>query len=241
MIHVTVLTPKKAIVGAIGNIHYMFGLVNGFLRQSEEKYPLFEIMLVGASKEIQLDNGLFTIKTDALLDQVRETDLIIIPPLTGDMETAVSENREYVDWIKGQRTQGAEVASLCLGAFLLAETGLLNGEECSTHWLGVNAFRKKYPEVHMVDQRITTDRNGLYTSGGANSYWNLLVYLVQKYTSREIAIKASKYFEVELDRKNQTHFLIFEGNKHHDDELVKQVQENIENSYQQKLTIDELA
>lgn len=237
---VTVLLTPRAIIGAIGNIHYMFGLVNEFLKQSG-KYTLFELSLVGTTKDVKLDEGLFTIKADALLSEVKETDLIIIPPLSGDMEGAIRENKEYVLWIREQYEKGAEVASLCLGAFLLAESGLLNGEECSTHWKGVNEFRRMFPGVKMVDQHITTDNKGLYTSGGANSYWNLLMYLIQKYTSREIAIQASKYFEVEMDRRHQTQFLIFEGNKQHEDEVIKGIQKYIENNYREKLNISDLA
>ncbi|HET8737259.1 MAG TPA: helix-turn-helix domain-containing protein, partial [Pricia sp.] len=186
---------------------------------------------------IPLDNGLYTINVDYALDEVGETDLIIVPPMSGDMETAVSENREYVRWIRQQYEQGAEVASLCVGAFILAETGLLNGQKCSTHWKTVNEFREMFPEVNLVDHRIITDHNGLYTSGGANSYWNLLVYLVQKFTNRDIAIKTSKYFEVEMDRNNQATFMIFEGYKLHPDETILGAQEYIERNYKEGITI----
>jgi transcriptional regulator GlxA family with amidase domain len=90
--------------------------------------------------------------------------------------------------------EGTEVASLCLGAFLLASTGLLNGKSCSTHWLFANDFRTMFPEVTLMDNRIITEQNGLYSSGGANSYWNLLLHLVEKYSSRELAVLASKFF-----------------------------------------------
>jgi transcriptional regulator GlxA family with amidase domain len=240
MKQVAVLVPRNSIIGAIGNIHYMFKLVNGFIGHSG-KYPLFNVKLIGTTREVELEEGLFTIKADALPGEVKQTDLIIIPPLDGDMRATIKANKELVGWISDQYKKGAEVACLCLGAFLLAETGLLNGEECSTHWKGVNEFRKKYPEVQLVDQRITTDHNGIYTSGGANSYWNLLVYLIQKYTSRAMAIRTSKFFEVEMDRRNQSQFLSFEGNKIHDDPRVKKAQDYIENHYRKKTTVEDLA
>jgi len=147
------------------------------------------------------------------------------------------ENIEYVHWIRKQYKQGAEVASLCVGAFILAETGLLNGEECSTHWKTMNEFRNKYPKVKLVDHRIITDHNGLYSSGGANSYWNLLVYLVQKYTNRDIAILTSKYFQVEMDRNNQAPFMFFEGYKLHPDQAILNAQEYIEKHCKTGMTI----
>lgn len=201
------------------------------------KQALFEVKLVGATPEIILDHGLYTIKVDCALDKVRETDLSIIPPLMGDMEAAVSENTEYVGWIRKQYEQGAEVASLCAGAFIPAETGLLNGEACSIHWNTANECRKKFPEVELVDHKVITDHNGLYTSGGANSYWNLLIYLVQKFTNRDIAIRISKYFKVDMDRNNQAPFMIFEGYKHQTDERILEAQEYIEQNYKTEITI----
>lgn len=141
MKRVSVVVTHKAIIAAIGNTRYMFGMVNEFLKSSG-KQPLFDVKLVGLTHERALDNGLFIIHVDAVLGEVKETDLIIIPPMIGEMEAAVSENMEYVKWIRKQYKQGAEVANLCVGAFILAETGLVNGEECSTHWKTVNEFRK---------------------------------------------------------------------------------------------------
>ncbi len=111
---------------------------------------------------------------------------------------ALKLNRDFLPWVVEAYKNGAEVASLCLGAFLLAETGLLSGKSCSTHWLA-NEFRSRYPDIELMDEKIVTEHNGLYSSGGANSYWNLLLYLVEKYTSREMAILAAKFFVLDID------------------------------------------
>ncbi|RYG51180.1 MAG: helix-turn-helix domain-containing protein, partial [Chitinophagaceae bacterium] len=140
-----------------------------------------------------------------------------------------------------QYQQGAEVASLCIGAFLLASTGLLDGKKCSTHWIFANEFRDMFPEVTLVDDRIITEEDGLYSSGGANSYWNLLLYLVEKHTDRQTAIFASKFFAVEIDRKSQSPFIMFNGQKKHEDEPIRKAQEYIENNIMEKITIEELA
>lgn len=240
MKNIAVLIPHHALIAAIGNTRYMFSMVNDFLKQSGHT-AIFDIRLVGLTQEIKLNEGLFTIQADATLDEVKQTDLIVIPPLSGEMERAIELNKPFLPWIRQQYKQGAEVASLCVGAFLLAETGLLKGRKCSSHWLSAHEFRRRYPDVQLVDDKIITDHNGLYTSGGANSYWNLLVYLVEKYSSRGIAIRTSKYFEVDFDRDNQAPFKIFEGNKLHDDEQVQWAQNYIEKHYQERLTIEHLS
>ena len=144
-------------------------------------------------------------------------------------------------WIKELYQRGAEVASLCVGAFLLASTGLLDGKKCSTHWGFQNEFREMFPDVEVVDGSIVTEEHRLYSSGGAMSYWNLLLYLLEKYTDRETAILASKYFAVDIDRESQSAFAMFQGQKNHTDEAVKQAQEFIDKNIHERITIDELA
>lgn len=238
---ISILVTHQALIAALGNTRYMFSMVNNFLKESGRD-PLFDVKLVGIASEISLDGGLYTVQIDRVLDKNGEQpDLIIIPPMSGDMESGISLNRAYIPWLCQQYEAGAEIASLCVGAFLLAETGLLDGKECSTHWQTANEFRRRFPDIRLVDEKIITDYNGLYTSGGANSYWNLLIYLVEKYVDRDLAIRTSKYFEVEMNRNNQFPFMIFEGNKHHDDELVVNTQRYIEESYTDKITIESLA
>lgn len=133
------------------------------------------------------------------------------------------------------------MASLCVGAFLLASTGLLNGKKCSTHWGFQSEFKEMYPDVEVVEGSIVTEENRIYSSGGANSYWNLLLYLVEKYTNRETAILASKYFAIDIDRDSQAAFAMFKGQKNHKDVEVLKAQEYIEKNIHEKMTTDELA
>jgi transcriptional regulator GlxA family with amidase domain len=199
------------------------------------------VQLVGLSKEIKLENSLFTVHIDALLKDVKKTDLIFIPALSGDMTTALELNKAFIPWIVDQYNKGAELASLCIGAFLLASTGLLNGKKCSTHWNAANEFRSMFPEVELMDGSIITEANGIYSSGGANSYWNLLLYLVEKYTDRDTAILASKYFAIDIDRESQASFMLFQGQKDHGDAAIVTVQDFIEANYNEKITVDLLA
>jgi transcriptional regulator GlxA family with amidase domain len=237
---ISILVTNNALIAALGNARYMFKMVDKFLIESGRE-PLFNVSLVGLTKEIRLDDGLFAVQVDQELKDVEKTDLIIIPPMSGIMQNNVGQNRGYLDWIKSQYANGAEIASLCVGAFILAETGLLDGKDCSTHWQTANEFRKMYPKINLVDEKIITDYNGIYTSGGANSYWNLLVYLVEKHVDRDLAIRTSKYFEVEINRNNQFPFMIFEGNKLHNDKVITTSQNFIEKEYREKITLEMLA
>ena len=240
MKNVAILVPENSVLQAIADPQYCFSAVNQFLIVLGNE-PLFNVQLVGLKKEVKLNNGKYSVHTDQLLKDVNSTDLVFIPALFGDMPQAVNANKKAVPWIVEQYNNGAEVASLCVGAFLLASTGLLNGKKCSTHWGFINEFREMYPDVDVQDGSIVTEENRIYSSGGANSYWNLLLYLVEKYTDRETAILASKYFAIDIDRDSQAAFTIFKGQKEHKDNEIKKAQEYIEINFCNKITIDELA
>ncbi len=237
---VSILVPESSVLQAIADPQYLFSAVNQFMQVSGKK-PLFDVQLVGLKKEIKLNNGLYSVNPSQLLKDVKKTDLVVIPALFGDMKTAISLNQKLVPWINEQYNKGAEVASLCVGAFLLASTGLLNGKKCSTHWGFQNEFRELFPEVEVMDGSIITEEHRIYSSGGANSYWNLLLHLVEKYTDRQTAILASKYFAIDIDRESQSAFAMFQGQKNHQDEAIKQAQEFIDDNIQEKIAIDKLA
>lgn len=240
MKHVSILIPETAVIEAIADPRYLFTAVNEFL-QASGKLPLFKVELVGMTKEVKLNNSLFSVHADKLLHEVEHTDLIFVPAISGNVGYAMEANEDLIPWIVKQYAKGAEVASLCLGAFLLASTGLLNGRKCSTHWLFANQFREMFPDVELVDGSIITDAQGLYSSGGANSYWNLLLYLVEKYTDRDTAILAAKYFAIDIDRESQLAFMMFQGQKGHEDAKIKKAQEFIDGNYQERITVDQLA
>jgi len=237
---IAILVLHDAVSAAIADPVIMFNGVNDFLKEAGRP-PAFKVQLVGLTKAVKLHNGVFTVHTDVLLKDMKKADLIIIPAMGGDLGAAIKKNRDFIPWIVKQSKKGADVASLCVGAFLLASTGLLNGKECSSHWLTANLFREMFPEVTLVDGRVVTDQNGIYSSGGATSYWNLLLHLVEKYAGREMAIMASKIYALEIDRKSQSPFIMFNGQKKHVDESIKEAQNYIESKVSERISVGELA
>ncbi|MDB5116886.1 MAG: transcriptional regulator, AraC family with amidase-like domain [Mucilaginibacter sp.] len=240
MKHISILVPYEAVPAAIVDPRYMFTTINMFLAQAG-KEPVFDVQLVGLTRQVPLIGGTFAVNTDRLCSEITKTDLVVIPAISGDLKTAIALNKELLPWITDQYNNGAEVVSLCIGAFILASTGLLNGKECSTHWLFANEFREMFPEVTLTDGSIITEVDGLYSSGGAASYWNVLLHLIEKYAGREMAVRASKFFAIEIDRKSQSPFIMFNGQKKHEDEPIKKAQEFIEANLAERISIEDLA
>ncbi len=239
--HIAILVPEgnPQLLSIVGT-YKAFTWVNKHLA-NQGKEPVFTVQLVGTSKDLSVDEGLFSIHPHATIDEVNQTDLVIIPAINWNFSSSIPAAQGLVPWIVKQYRQGAEVAGMCTGGFLLAATGLLNGRSCSTHWMGAGLFRELYPEVDLAVDKIITDENGIYTSGGAMSFINLLLYLIEKYCDRETAILCAKFLEVDIDRNSQSPYAMFSGLKSHHDEEIKKAQSYIENNVDKKISIAELS
>lgn len=237
---ISVFVPEYGVIEAITPPYRSFSTANEFL-SAFGKAPIFEVEYVGLHEYVSANSGECTLKTSHLLQDVTETDLLIIPPTFGDTAKGIAANAEAIPYFKTLYSKGSSLASLCIGAFLLAETGLLSGKKCSTHWAYINEFKARYADVEVEDGAIITEHDNIYSSGGANSLWNLLLYLIEKYSDRETAIMVSKYFALDIGRDSQSQFAIFRGQKNHGDEGIHKVQDYIEEHYEDKITIDSLA
>lgn len=241
MKHTSILIPRgHTSVVNIGGTHQIFNQVNAMLAGMGRE-PVFDVHLVGLERETQQTSGLFTVTPDRLVQEVEHTDLIIIPAIHDDPDTSLKRNRPFIPWIVEQYKSGAEVASMCIGAFFLAETGLLDGKQCATHWMHAQNFRERYPKVNLVDEKILTEEDGIYTSGGAYAFTNLLLHLIEKQAGREVAILASKAFSIDIDRDSQSAFMIFEGQKDHNDDKIIKAQHFIEAHYRESILVEDLA
>src|SRR5690349_22088646 len=182
MKHLTILVPGgegnnlSSIVGA----YKIFSRANEYWRTRKRK-EVFRIQLAGITRKVQFYDRLFSVQPHVNIADIRKTDLIVIPSLNHNYESSVKRNKLMIDWIKAQYKKGAEIASICTGAFLLAASGLLDGKPCSTHWSAADDLRAKFPEIDIKMDKVITDENGIYTNGGAFSFLNLAVYLVEKF------------------------------------------------------------
>ncbi len=244
MKHITIIVPDGqsalSTIACIVGSYEIFTTANVYWRRGGKK-ELFTIELAGVSKKVEFDNGLLTVKPHTNIAAISKTNLIIIPSLARDYQKAMRGNKLLVDWIEQQYKHGAEIASMCTGTFMLASAGLLDGKNCSTHWSSADTFRTLFPEVNLQTDQLITDENGIYTNGGAYSFLNLVIYLVEKYYDRQTAIYCSKIFQVEIDRNSQSAFTIFTGQKLHGDEMVEKAQAYIESKVGEKISVEDLS
>lgn len=241
MKQLTIVVPEgENNLSSISGAYEIFNKANAYWSNLHGS-ALFEIRLAGVSAQVDFNGGLFSVRPQLQLSGITATDLIIIPSLNHNYDLALDGNAALVAWLRRQYTNGASIATICTGAFLLAAAGLLEGKGCSTHWSVTEQFRQRFPGVRLQPDRLITDEQGLYTNGGAYSFLNLMVYLVEKYYDRQTAVYCAKVFQIEIDRNTQSQFAIFTGQKAHGDAVVRQAQEYIEGNLEEKITIEALS
>ncbi len=135
MKHLTLVLPKEenilSTITCILGAYEIFELANVYW-ENTGRDALFTIQLAGLSEKEELKNGLLTIKPEIHITDLKKTDLIIIPSLSRKYMEDFGKNKQFCDWLTMQYKSGAEIASLCSGAFMLAASGLLDGKSCST-------------------------------------------------------------------------------------------------------------
>src|SRR5450432_4527966 len=236
---VTIVVPKgKTNVSCITGSFNILNSANEHWKKIGNR-PMMEITIAGFVTELKLDTGFFSIHP-VNISETDKPDLVIIPAISYD-DNLAKENAELIAWIRDQYKAGAEIATMCSGVFLLAYTGLLEGRNCSTHWNVADNFRRLFPNVNLLSDKLITAEKGIYTNGGAYSFLNLILFLVEKYFDRETAIYCSKIFQIDIERTSQSPFHIFQVQKNHGDDLVCQAQTYIEKNLSEKISFEELA
>lgn len=197
-----------------------------------------KIATIDGSPVTCLNNAILT--PHLSVDDIDNTDLVIIPSIANVHKT-IEKNRALLDWIMMQYKKGAGIASVCTGAFFLAETGLLDGRSATTHWGFVDQFTQMYPAVNLKPERLITDEGNLYCAGALGAGIDLSLYLVEKFCGREIAIQCAKSLIHDTGRSSQAPYRVFRFQKNHSDEEIRITQEWIEANFSKEINVGLIA
>lgn len=203
--------------------------------------PVFDVVTASLDgKPVDTLRGQ-TLQADAALADIAHTDLVLIPGFLFTLREALPGFGRYGDWLRKQHAQGAVLASMCTATFMLAEAGLLSGARATTHWAFADLFRRRYPDVRMDERENLCEDNRLITSGGATAAMDLLLHLMRRYGSLELAQKCSRYLLIDHARSEQSVYVMWSMPKSHGDADILRVQNWLDEHYDQPLLIDALA
>ncbi len=202
--------------------------------------PYFDVTLVSPDgKAIKSQNNIL-IQPHSGIKDIEQTDLIVIASATY-MDKILKKHPDLPDWIITQYHRGAHVASICTGAFLLAQTGLLDGKSATLHWGFTQMFRQQYPLVKLEPNQMIIDHGRLYCSGGVSAGMDLSLYLVGKFLGKQAAVQSAKTMILDMGRQSQKPYTSFQMFREHGDQGIIQTQKWIEQNYTLPVDYDWLA
>jgi transcriptional regulator GlxA family with amidase domain len=205
---------------------------------------IFEPRLIGAKAgPFRLVTGVSIVPQDAV-DEVTDTDIVFVPNVIVGMAQGPGVlDRRLIEWIRRMHAKGAQMYGSCGGALVLAEAGLLDGQEATTHWVYEPVFRKFFPNVTLRMERVLVQNgpgHNLVCGGGASSWQDLALLIVAKHAGTQEAIRMSKLFLYQWHRDGQLPYQSMVQNVGHGDGVILKCQDWIAQNYQRQDIIAEL-
>jgi len=174
------------------------------------------------------------------LADCHDIDLLIVPGVMGRPDHLL-EQTELVKWIGQQHHQGTVVASACSGAFLLAEAGILQGRQATTHWQLGERFRQRFPKVNLQIDQLIIDGVDYLCAGGTGAHIDLALHLIEKYGTKSLAKTCARMMLLDGRRRDQSPFIKFKGSREHIDDPIHKVQQWLDRYYREKISVRAMA
>ena len=198
------------------------------------------------SNEVESTPGLFFSNLspyDAIA--LDSNDLVFIPGIDYQLlkdRIFLKSQQPFFDWLKKQSEKGAKICSVCTGAFLLAEAGILTGKQCTTHWKYFDDFQRRFPKIELQKNRLFVINQNIYSSAGVASGIDLSLFILEKLFGVRMASDVAKEVVIYLRRTTTDPQLsIFLKYRNHLDARIHDVQDFILDNLHRKVNIIEIA
>ncbi len=240
---VVILAAHNSVLSTIASPMDMFLQVGVLwnVTMGEKLSPVFDVKIVTSDGEPVMAINKVPVVPACSMHDIEEVDLIIIPSQGFLFDPNARDHNDRIEWLKAWYDKGADLASVCGGAFTLASTGLLDGKTATTHWGMAKDFKKRFPKVNLKTDLLVTDEGRLFCGGGISADLNLSLYLIEKYCGREMALQSSRCTMVDLDCISQSPFTMFSPERNHGDSKVLEAQTCMEKNLREKIDIDAMA
>ncbi len=246
---VSVIGFDGALASAITGVIDLFRLagVTWARIHGDDPTPYFRTRLLTRTGEpCRCINGI-TLLADGAWEGSRppaDSDLVIIPTIGAPIGRVLHGNRELIEWLAAfaHASPGqVRVASNCTGAFLLAEAGVLDGRQATTHWGYSSQFRQRYPRVDLHPDKLVTVDGAVACAGGGMAWWDLGVYLVERFVGARVARELARAFVIDAGRTSQAPYGVLQTKRYHSDKTILRLQDWLEQTFREPMSLRELA
>jgi transcriptional regulator GlxA family with amidase domain len=230
-LHVSLVALPDAVLSTLTGIYDVMN-ASAMMAGRDAAVPTetpFKVEIVGTKPgPLALASGV-PLEVQRAVRDVRETDIIIVPSiLLSEPTWRGGRYAELVDWAARMHDAGALLCSACSGLFLLAETGLFDGKEATVHWDYGPSFRKTFPRVALLPERVLVvsgEREELVTSGASTTWHDLVLYLIVRHVGATAAQATARFFALQWHHEGLAPYIVFRGRSDHGDALIGNVQE----------------
>ena len=243
MAHITLLAYPNCTMSSIAGIIDSLAIANIWhqLEQKENHATLFSWDIVSKDgRRVRARNNIF-IDPDKALNEVAETDFIVLPGFLPPMDFIGGLCADVKTWILDNYEKKVPIGTVCTGTFLLAETGLLDGKTATTNWSFARYFKELYPLVTLRPEQMLVEDAGLISSGATTAFLDLYLYILERFATPDLCRKCAKSLLLESNRSSQSPFILFDYRKNHTDHTVKQAQEFMEENFKRTICLETLA
>ena len=200
-----------------------------------------QLDIVGLNLEPVTMAGGMTITPTATIEQIKQTDLVIIPGLWGSPSKTLRKCKPLYEWLQFCHSRGSQLCIIVTGSYFLAEAGLLDNRSATTHWYFFDDFQQRYPLVKLDRKRFITFDNKLYCTGSVNAARDVILHLVEEFFDETVANEVAKHFTHEIKRSYESMLLGYQQQDTHTDEQIIKVQEWLQENYPQEILFNKVA
>jgi len=223
-IHIVIIDYPHALQSSVHGLKELFLLSNQIVKDNQLNMK-FVVRVVKPGSE---------------LENVSQSDVVILPPnLDGNYHNSPPE--QLLTFINKAHHKGAILCSACAGAFILAETGLLDNRVATTHWQLSEKFSEEYPKVTLKIESILINEGDIISAGGLMSWIDLGLEIVAQFTKPHIMRTLGKYLIVDTGKREQRYYGSFTPKFNHGNQQILHVQHHIQANHNQLLNISTLA
>lgn len=201
----------------------------------------FEIQTVSIDGNPVVCTGGLTLTPHGSISDVEQTDLIIVPGFMFHILSVLPDIEPVVPWLQKHYAQDTYIASMCTGAFVTAYAGLLNGRKATTHWIFSEQFRRSFPNVNLHTERTVTDDGLMLCSAGSTTGCDLILHIIRKFASPQLASECSKKLLIDSSERSQTPYMAHEFKKTHQDPDILKAQIWLEKRISETINLEALA
>ncbi|WP_103068600.1 GlxA family transcriptional regulator [Aquimarina sediminis] len=172
----------------------------------------------------------------------KKNDIIFIPGFSTQQLSDYSSHDLFFEWLKNANANQTTICSICTGAFLLAKSGILDNQECTTHWRFIEKLKTNFPLLKPLDDRLFVKSKNIYSSAGVSTGIDLALFLIEERHGELNALKIARELAVYIRRnendKQESVFLQF---RNHQDQRIHTVQDWIIHNLDKPSTLESLA